>query len=442
MTKKNVWKTFLPIFIVSIIAKGFSLLSKITLTATLGLKSMTLFGLINPLIVLIITLASFSLPNVLSCLIASHPEKGRKYVLTSFFFVFFHAIFLSFLLVTCADFIAEVFFKNPDASYAIASLSFLIPIVSISSLIKGYFLGSREVVLTTSSQLFEEGSRLIFNLFFVSLLLQQDTAKNASLCVISMAIGEVFQIIFLLLFADKKYEKRYKKFFNKEKVEWLDTGKEMMKMALPMTLSKIVGSLTYCLEPMIVMTLLSTSSDKDTITFQYGILSSYVMPMLLLPGFFSLALSNYLLPHLANAYEKKEYQKSKKLLKNILLICSAIGIFFSLTFFFFGGDFLNLLYHTQEGAKEIRLLAIPFFIYYLETPLTTAMNAMKMPSKAFRATVISSILRIVLLFLLMRKFHVFAVALATFVSCFFNVLLNSIDIVKAFHRQKSELSVH
>ncbi len=441
MTKKYLWKTFLSILLVSLISKGFSLLSKIALTSSLSLESMTLFGLINPLMVLIITLSSFSLPNVLSCLIASNPKKSKKYFITAFIFVSLFSLILILLILFFGDFIAITLFKNENTIYIIDSFMYFIPIISYSSLIKGYFLGNKETLFTTSSQLFEEGSRLIFNLFIVELLMSSDTSKNASLCVLSLAIGEIFQILFLLLFSNKKYIKRYKKIWIKDNLELKKTGKEMMSLALPMTLSRIVGSLTYCLEPMIIMSILIGNIDRNTLTFNYGILTSYVMPLLLLPGFFSLALSNYLLPHLSSYYENNELQKAKSILKNILLLCSIIGLFFSLFFFFFGGNLLEIFYHTTYGKDEIKILALPFFIYYLETPINITMNALKLSSNAFKVTIISSIVRIILLFILTPRIGVFAVALATLSSCTIDVIINSLLIFRAFKRKKKEMMI-
>ena len=75
MRKKYKVNSFISIMFSSSIAKMFSLLSKIALTNVLGLKVMSIFGLINPLLLLVITISSFSLPNVLSYLISFNRNK-------------------------------------------------------------------------------------------------------------------------------------------------------------------------------------------------------------------------------------------------------------------------------------------------------------------------------------------------------------------------------
>ena len=68
MRKKTMQKSFISIIGTSTISKFFALLSKIVLTNLLGIKIMSIYGLINPLMILVITISSFSLPNVLSYL--------------------------------------------------------------------------------------------------------------------------------------------------------------------------------------------------------------------------------------------------------------------------------------------------------------------------------------------------------------------------------------
>ena len=80
MRKKTMQKSFISIIGTSTISKFFALLSKIVLTNLLGIKIMSIYGLINPLMILVITISSFSLPNVLSYLISSNRKKSKSYI--------------------------------------------------------------------------------------------------------------------------------------------------------------------------------------------------------------------------------------------------------------------------------------------------------------------------------------------------------------------------
>ncbi len=423
----------------SSLAKIFSLLSKIVLTSLLGLSAMSYFSLTNPLLILIITICSFSLPNVLSHLIAKKPNKSKKYVITSFLIVILNGIIFSIILLSCSKFIAKELLHNEGCYFAIRAISIFIPFICISSLIKGYFLGNREVLLTTSSQLFEEGSRLVFNYLCVGYLLSSSSERNAALVIISLAVGEFFQTIYLVIFCNKKYYPRYKKIVDLKDADIKETSKEMLSIASLMTGARLIGSFTYFLEPIIITTILSYQNiASSSIALEYSTLNTYVMPLLLLPGFFSTTLSNYLLPNLSYNLGKGEKKAAKTLFLKVTLLCSLIGISFSFFFLFFGSDVLKLLYHIDSGQKEIRMLALPFFIYYLETPFITAMNALSLNKHAFLSTIISSLIRIVLLLVLTPILGVFSLCIATLSSCLASLLFNGYFITRNlfFNNQK------
>ncbi len=433
MPKKSAKEIGIMLFSSSL-AKGFSLLSKIVLTSILGFEAMSIFSLTNPLLVLIITLCSFSLPNVLSYLIAKKPYKSKKYVMTSFLLILLNGIFFTLILYFFAPFIAKNLLHNEDCLLSIRAICIFIPFICLSSLIKGYYLGNREVILTTSSQLFEEGSRLIFAYLFIGYLLKDSTSFNATLVIISMAVGEFFQTIYLVLFCSNKYYKNYKKILDLKNIEFKDTSKEMLKIATLMTGARLIGSFTYFLEPIIITSLLHNILSSSEIALSYSILNTYVMPLLLLPGFFSTTLSNYLLPNLSYELGKNRYKKARHLFLKVISLCSIIGLFFSFLFLFFGGDLLKILYHSSTGFKEIKLLALPFFVYYLETPFIATMNALGLNKEAFFSTLISSVARIILLLILTLPLKVFALCIATLISCIISLIFNGIYIVKFLFR--------
>ena len=75
MNKKNQFIIMLQVILIGGLAKMMSLLTKIIMTRELGLEAMSLFSLVNPLILLLLTLSSLSLQNAIGSLISKNPEK-------------------------------------------------------------------------------------------------------------------------------------------------------------------------------------------------------------------------------------------------------------------------------------------------------------------------------------------------------------------------------
>ena len=143
------------------------------------------------------------------------------------------------------------------------------------------------------------------------------------------------------------------------------------------------------------LTLIGYSSNF--ITLEYGIINGYVLPLILLPSFFSSAISNALLPIVSNSYANNHIKHTKEKIKQAISISLLIGIPVTLIFIFIPQIPLNLIYHTNEGIKYIKVLAPIFLLHYIQSPLTTSLQAMNKSKKAMMGTLIGTIIRTILL---------------------------------------------
>ena len=321
-----------------------------------------------------------------------------------------------------------------DTLYSVRLLMLVVPLTTVSSIIKGYFMGKNELILTSTSSLIEECSRCLSTILLVGFFRYFSSAVKATFFILVMILGEIVQTDYLLLSSGKKYLRngaKFSGFFCREN----HVFPAVISVSAPLTLSRIVTSFTFMAEPMILSwVLLRHGYDRESITIEYGILSSYVMPLLLFPGFFSLAIANYLLPNLSSLIGKKQYESGENLFHRLLFLTIGIGLFFSAFFFFLGDRVLFFFYRIDVGKQAIRKLAFPFIIYYAETPVNIAMHALNQTKIAFRSSVVSSCFRILLLIVLAKYLGVFSVAISTLGSCYLDVLLNYLTVIRCFKR--------
>ena len=116
-------------------------------------------------------------------------------------------------------------------------------------------------------------------------------------------------------------------------------------------------------------------SNKYIIS-EYGIINGYVLPIILLPSFFTNAISQALIPNISENYFKGNIKEVKRKMKQAMIISLILGLFFTTFFFFFGDDLLTILYKTKEGSNYIKLLCPIFLFHYLEHPLLSCLQAM------------------------------------------------------------------
>jgi len=133
-------------------------------------------------------------------------------------------------------------------------------------------------------------------------------------------------------------------------------------------------------------------------------MSGYSIPIVLLPSFFTLAISQALLPVISREYSKRNYSGAKKKVKLAIFYSLGIGIFFTIIFELFPKTILMFLYNTTEGAQYIRLLAPICLFQYIQAPLSSVLDATNMSKENFISNTVGSLIRIIFLplFLLLR----------------------------------------
>ena len=246
------------------------------------------------------------------------------------------------------------------------------------------------------SNIIEDLTRLLIMLIGIPLVLPLGLKFAVCFLVLSNIISEFISIVILILFLPKNLT-IHKRDLRPSKTYM----KESLSIGIPNTTGKLIGSIGYFFEPIILSsTLLSLGYSNSYITNEYGILSGYVMPLVLLPSFFTLAISQALLPIVSREYAKRNYKFVKAKIKQAIFISLLIGIPVTIFFIIKPAFLLNLIYHTTEGTNYIRILAPICLFQYIQSPLSFSLDAMGKSKDNFVATTLGVIARTFFLFLL------------------------------------------
>ena len=428
MLKKKIIKSTLSLLFVGLITKVLSTLGRIITARTIGQESMGVYMLVSPAAVFFINVIQLSLPTCINKLIAQKPENTKNIIITSSIIsLIVNSVFM-ILIISLAPFLANSILKNEKTLYAIYALALLIPLISLGGLIKGYFSGIGKIEITAYSQISEEIARIAFICLFGGFFVKGGEMYGAYAAILSLCVGEVFSLTHMI-FSLKNLKGKAKKLFNGIINEKSLETKDILNMSLPLTGGRLIGSIAYMLEPIIITNvLLKVGMSNDAITLEYGILSGYAMPLLLMPGFFANAFGRVLLQPMTQEITKGNKKEARKLFVSLSLISLTIGLFFSLIMFIFPNQLMNVLYGSSDGSNYVRLFAIPFIIYYLEAPFISAMTAMGKTKQIMFYDILTSALRIVLLFMLLPVLKMMGVAIATAISFITLVIIFGITI--------------
>ena len=394
--KNNFIKSTLILIIGGFLSKVLGMFIKIILTRTISTKGIGIYSLILPTFNLFITLCSLGLPVAISKLVSERKGNNKKIVLSTIPLILLFNFILMIIIFILAPFLSNHLLHNKTTYYPLIAIGFTLPFICISSIIKGYFFGKEKMFPTTLSNIVEQLVRLILTFTVISKLMKYSLTYAITGVVLINILSESASILILLLFLPK-HQKITSSDFQHNKV----ILKDLLDISIPTTGSRLIGSLSYFLEPIILTYALTKAGySNQFITLEYGIINGYVNPLLLLPSFFTMAISNALLPVVSNTYSHRNYNYTKYKIKQAITLSLIIGIPCTLLFMCIPEYFLQLIYNTTEGLEYIKIIAPIYLVYYIQGPLTASMQAMNKAKEAMQGTLYGSIIRTILLLIL------------------------------------------
>lgn len=420
--KRKLINSFIILSASSAISKIFSILNRMLLSRLLPLEAMSLYLVIMPTLSLCLTLGQVGIPSAVFRLILHPKYKNYKVIITAIILSFFSVIVICGTLFILSPFIAHSLLKNDYTLYPILSFLIFIPLIAISGIIKNYYLAKGHVYVIAKSQIVEETSRLLFTYLFLKTPLSSSLPFLVTIAYLSMSFGELMSIIYLLLLSRKRYSFTPLKNINKQNL----IMKDLLNISLPLTGSRLYHCFMNFLEPILLIHVLTRLGlTQNFIQDQYAILSGYVVSMLVTPTFFCTIIYRLYLPI---ATDDLYYHKSNTFLHLLyaLLICFLIGLPFTLIFYFFPKRFLMILYNTTSGYQQLKYMSFPFLLFYLQTPLSTILQAKNKNKIMFIISIIECTLEIILTYTLSHYLYVNAILISLFTGLITTLTLSAI----------------
>lgn len=392
--KSKFIKSTIILLIGGLLTKILSMVIRIALTRAITTKGIGLYMLVLPTFNLFITLCTFSLPISISKLISENKKRSKNIILSIIPISLLYNFILMFILIIISPFISKYLLNNASLYYPVMSIALTLPFICTSNILKGYFFGKERMFPYTLSNIVEQLIRLFLTVTIIPKFMKINLNIAITGVVLINIISELSSTITMLLFAPKVIDLKVEDFkYNKA------IFRDILNVSIPTTSSRLIGSITYFLEPIILTYVLAkVGYSNDFITTQYGIINGYVYPILLLPSFFTMAISNALLPVISNNYNNNRKTYAKYKLKQAIIISLLVGVPATIIIMIFPDFFLKLIYNTNLGSNYIKIIAPIFILHYIQSPLTITLQAIGKSNIAMKGTLYGSIIRTILLF--------------------------------------------
>lgn len=441
MTKQSFLQGTLILIVAGMITRLLGFINRLVVARLMGEEGVGLYMMALPTLILVITLTQLGLPVAISKRVAqaeanNDQAKVKKILIVSLMIVSITSIVFTIGMILMAPIIATKFLTDERTLLPLLVISPVVPIIAIASVMKGYFQGKQNMKPQSYALIIEQVIRISCVALFVKWLLPFGVEYAAAGAMASVFIGELASLVFMLLmFKRKKTIKVRYKFFSYLKTT-KDTIKELFSIALPSTGSRLIGSFSNFLEPILVAQSLAIAGFSSVLaTRQYGELTGYVMPLLFLPTFITNSLSIALVPSISEA----EAFSNKKLIHyrihQAIRISFASGAIATIVLALFSETILTFMYGTANANRFLNFMAPFYILLYIQAPLQATLQALDLAKPAMWNSIIGSISKLMLLFILASNpnFGMMGVAIAMCVGVVLVTLLHIATLRKTIH---------
>ncbi len=369
------------------IAKVLGMIGKIIYTRIAGINVVGLYTMITPTFMLIISITQFSFPISISKISAEGKYKNNDLIKTAYIIGAIINVILMIIVLFSSSFIASML-HNKTLAPAIMCVVFIIPFITISSIQRGFLHGKEDMLPASITNVTEEIVKIGLIITLLPLAIAKSDITAVIFIILFNVITEITNILIMQRSINKKYKSKEKGSFN------IKIAKEILSISTPTTAVRLISSLGFFLEPIILTnTLLASGFSANYITLEYGVINSYIIPLLSIPSFFSLSIASALLPNITKAYSNKKYKEFNSKLLKLLFLSMLVGGVCLAVILIFPEPILKLVYNVNFGINYIYLIGPFFLILYMQPTLSVALQAMGKTNKLFITSTVSMLLK-------------------------------------------------
>lgn len=409
--KEKFIKSTIILIIGGLLTKMLGMVIRIVTTRVIGLEGIGLYMLVMPTYGLFITIATLSLPIAISKLVSENTRNNKNVVLGIIPVALLFNIIIIAILILSSKFISYNLLQNSKLYYPILAMSVTLPFITLSSIIRGYFFGRQKMIPHVTSNLFEQIVRLAMTIIITPYLLKFGVISAVTGLILFNVISELLSIFILFFFIPRNV-----KISKNDLKPDYNNVKDIFSISVPTTAGRIISSVGGFLEPIIItFVLLAIGYNNDYITMEYGVISGYVFPMVMLPQFLSGAVANALLPTISEYNTLNMKKAIKRKLYQAITFSLLIGIIFTILFMIFPEISLKLMFNETDGAKYLFFAAPIFLLTYIQGPIVSTLQAMDKAKIVMNSSLIGVIIKtIALFFALYLDIDMYALLIAIF----------------------------
>jgi stage V sporulation protein B len=434
----------------SFVNRVLGFIYQIFLIRLIKAEGIGLFTMVFPIYVLVLVLASFGIPVAIAKLVSDAATQGNnarayRILRLALGYTFFFSLTLTVIGILAARFVTGQVLSNPSTYLPFVCLMPGVFIVSMSSVFRGFFQGFQYMIPTAASQTAEQVIRVTVGLCLASVLINHGIVAAACGASLGVVCGELGGFLLMIMFfvRSRDLQPCLSRFRVRESAY---LTREMLRLAFPITLMRLVSTGFLSLEAIIIPhRLMADGFSTKEATAAYGQFAGIAETLLYTPGLITVALSTALVPAIAEALAARDFNLLNSRVNNALRLTVIVGLPSALMFLLLARDLCGTLFGYPEAGAALQVLAIGAPFLYLQQTTTGILQGLGEPMVPFRNLVIASIFKVAGIYLLTGCPSYGIRGAAAAVACGFVTMavLNLIDLRKltGCHIRVSEIAL-
>ena len=335
---------------------------------------------------LLLTVSSIGVPNAISKLVSERVAVGDNKGAHRIFkigFATFSVIGLigSLMLFVGAHQIAYNWIEIPEAEMTLVALSPAVFFVAISSVMRGYFNGRQSLKTTARSQTLEQVFKAVLTIMIVEIVAVisgVSTEFMAAGANLATTAATILGFSYLFLYYRGQREEVAKEIAASVNYKYEPVSsviKRILAVSIPMALSAIMSSLNKNIDSFTVVRSLKEFMPELEAKMQYGILGGKVDTLTSLPLSINIAFATALVPAIAAARAKKDYETATQKTSFSLLISMLIGLPCTIGMCVFAQPILDLLFpNANAGSWLLQISSFTIIFTILDQTINGALQ--------------------------------------------------------------------
>lgn len=358
-------KGTMVLVIAGIISKIFGAVFRIPLTNLIGAEGQSYYSMSYNIYSWLLVLATAGFPVAISRMVSERIAVGdyknahKSYSVSKKLMLAIGIVSFIFCFFFAGD--IATFVGNPEAKYSIMAISPALLLAPLASSYRGYFQGQQNMFPTGISEICEQMVRVIVGLA-LSFFLIKNGAEHASAGATFGATAGLLAAFIFLTFIYRIDKRKKASLINTPDVKEESTKtilKELVDIAIPITIGSSILPLMYNIDAAIVMRRLQGTGWSLAESKQlYGLIGGYCDPLIGLPGVFIDAIAISMIPAVTAALTLKKQDELNKNVETGIKTMMVVAYPCAIGLIVLANPILHMLYGTHPEEADMATLTL------------------------------------------------------------------------------------